>query len=317
MKLSLKGSPRRVAVVGLLAVVGIAVLGVAAATGALQGAPPQKNVFRAGSRRRPGSGKGIVIGYATSLEAVPIVHVISEGIKAQAKRAGVKLIFCDTGGDLTKALDCAKSMKTQGVAGHPAVPARHEGLAVDLQGRPAGRAGRSRSTSRSRRARRRSWASTTPTAASSPARRPARRSRRSGTASTTPGSRSSSRRSAQPNEQRMGGYRKGFQSVCPGAIKNLKKVGFDATLDKARTLMTDVLTTLPGQAPHHRRVDRRRGHRGRVRRGEVGRPAERRLRHLARRRRQGRQVRHQDEPELARLDGDLARRSTAGRRSRR
>ena len=124
--------------------------------------------------------------------------------------------------------------------------------------------------------------------------------RRSGTASTTPGSRSSSPRSARRTTQRMGGYRKGFQSVCPGAIKNLKKVGFDATLDKARTMMTDVLTTLPGQAAHHRRVDRRRGHRGRVRRREVGRPSEGRLGHLARRRRQGRQVRDQDQPELAR-----------------
>ena len=37
----------------------------------------------------------------------------------------------------------------------------------------------------------------------------------------------------------MGGYRKGFQSICPGPITNLKKVGFDATLDKARTLVTD------------------------------------------------------------------------------
>ena len=25
----------------------------------------------------------------------------------------------------------------------------------------------------------------------------------------------------KPNEQRMGGYREGFQSVCPGEIKNL------------------------------------------------------------------------------------------------
>ena len=75
---------------------------------------------RTSSRRQqavPGSGKGLVIGYATSLEAVPIVHVISNGIKAQAKRAGAKLVFCDTGGDLAKALDCAKSMKTQGVQG--------------------------------------------------------------------------------------------------------------------------------------------------------------------------------------------------------
>ena len=85
-------------------------------TGALQGAPPQKNVA-VQKQAVPGSGKGIVIGYATSLEAVPIVHVISNGIKAQAKRAGVKLIFCDTGGDTAKALDCAKSMKTQGAQG--------------------------------------------------------------------------------------------------------------------------------------------------------------------------------------------------------
>jgi ribose transport system substrate-binding protein len=51
----------------------------------------------------------------------------------------------------------------------------------------------------------------------------------------------------KPNEDRMGGYRKGFQSICPGPITNLKKVGFDATLDKARTLVTDMLTTLPGK----------------------------------------------------------------------
>ena len=106
------------------------------------------------------------------------------------------------------------------------------------------------------------------------------RSRRSGTASTTPGSRSRSPRSARPTTHRMGGYRKGFQSVCPGPIIGLKKVGFDATLDKARTLVTDVLTTLPGKQPHHRRVDRRRGHRGRVRRREVRRPPEGRLGHL-------------------------------------
>ena len=33
------------------------------------------------AQAEPGSGEGIVIGYATSLETVPVVHVISEGIK--------------------------------------------------------------------------------------------------------------------------------------------------------------------------------------------------------------------------------------------
>ena len=55
----------------------------------------------------------------------------------------------------------------------------------------------------------------------------------------------------EPNEQRMGGYREGFQSVCPGEIKNLKKVGFDATLTQAQTLMTDVLTTLRVERAHN------------------------------------------------------------------
>ena len=83
----------------------------------------------------PGSGKGIVIGYATSLEAVPIVHVISNGIKAQAKRAGVKLIFCDTGGDIAKALDCAKSMKAQGAKG--VLQFQHDAKASPKSGEPA------------------------------------------------------------------------------------------------------------------------------------------------------------------------------------
>ena len=77
-----------------------------------------------------------------------------------------------------------------------------------------------------------------------------------------------------PNEQRMGGYRKGFQSVCPGPIKNLKKVGFDATARQGADDHGRHADDAARQAPHHRRVDRRRGHRGCVRRREVGGPAE-------------------------------------------
>jgi len=106
----------RAGVLSLLIGLGVVILGAAAATGALLGAPKQKNVVPQ-QQAVPGSGKGLVIGYATSLESVPVVHVISEGIKAQVKRSGAKLIFCDTGGDLAKALDCAKSFKTQGVQG--------------------------------------------------------------------------------------------------------------------------------------------------------------------------------------------------------
>jgi ribose transport system substrate-binding protein len=235
----------RALVLGLLLALGVGALGAAVATGALLGAPKQQNVFPQ-AQAVPGSGKGIVIGYATSLESVPIVHVISEGIKLQAKRAGVKLIFCDTGGDIAKALDCAKSMKTQGAQGvlqfqHvtkaspsickagpagvpvfaidiPQPPCQSSFMGVDnayggfVAGEKAGETVKAKFGCQYD-----AWVSL------------------------------EQPEIGAPNDQRLGGYRKGFQSVCPGPIKNLRKVGFDATLDKARTLMADILTTLPGK----------------------------------------------------------------------
>jgi ribose transport system substrate-binding protein len=50
------------------------------------------------------------------------------------------------------------------------------------------------------------------------------------------------------NDQRMGGYRQGFTSVC-GAIHNLKKIDGADRIDPARTKFADALTALPGQ--HH------------------------------------------------------------------
>ncbi len=91
----------RLRMVGLGLLVSAAIAVGATAAIAASGPPAQKNVAPQ-VQAVPGSGKGIVIGYATSLEAVPIVHVISDGIRAQAKRAGAKLIFCDTGGDLVE-----------------------------------------------------------------------------------------------------------------------------------------------------------------------------------------------------------------------
>jgi len=230
---------------GLVAMLTFGALGSAAAIAALTSPPPQKNV--AVQRQAAiGSGKGIVIGYATSLEAVPIVHVISNGIRAQARRAGVKLIFCDTGGDTAKALDCAKSMKTQGAQGvlqfqHvakaspsickagpqgvpvfaidiPQPPCQSSFMGVDnayggfVAGEKAGETAKAKWKCKYD-----AWISL------------------------------EEPEIGAPNEQRMGGYRKGFQSVCPGPITNLKKLGFDATADKARTLVTDALTTLPGK----------------------------------------------------------------------
>jgi ribose transport system substrate-binding protein len=215
----------------------------AAATGADPNVPAQENVDDQ-QEAEPGSGEGVTIGYATSLETVPVVHVISEGIKEQAEKAGVELIFCDTGGDVTKALDCANTFKTRGVQGvlqfqHvtdaspsicaagpqdvptfaidiPQPPCQTSFMGVDnayggyVAGVLAGETMKEKFNCEYD-----AWVSL------------------------------EQPEIGEPNEQRMGGYREGFQSVCPGEIKNLQKVGFDATLTMAQTLMTDVLTTLP------------------------------------------------------------------------
>ncbi len=237
-------SARHVAVCVLL-VMSVGTLGAAAATGALQAPPKQKNVVPQ-QQAIPGSGKGMVIGYATSLETVPVVHVISLGIKAQIKRSGATLVFCDTAGDITKALDCAKLFKTRGVQGYlqfqhdtksspsickagpqnvavfaidiPQPPCQTSFMGVDnayggyVAGVKAGETVKAKFACKYD-----AWVSL------------------------------EQPEIGAPNDQRMGGYRKGFQSVCPGAIKNLKKVGFDATATQARTLMADILTTLPGK----------------------------------------------------------------------
>jgi ribose transport system substrate-binding protein len=205
--------------------------------------PTQENVDDQ-KEAEPGSGEGVIIGYATSLETVPVVHVISEGIKSQAEKAGVELIFCDTRGDVTKALDCANTFKTRGVQGvlqfqhvtdaSPSIckagPQNVPTFAIDIPQPPcqttfmgvdnayggfvagvlAGETMKEQFDCEYD-----AWVSL------------------------------EQPEIGEPNEQRMGGYREGFQTVCPGEIKNLQKVGFDATLTMARTLMTDVLTTLP------------------------------------------------------------------------
>lgn len=245
MRLSRRSISTRAILLGLLVALTFGALGSAVATGGLLAGPPKQQHVYPQAQAKPGSGKGLVIGYATSLEAVPIVHVISEGIKAQVRRSGAKLVFCDTGGDVAKALDCARTMKTQGVQGilqfqhdtksSPAIckagpnvpvfaidipqpPCQTSFMGVDnaYGGFVAGvKAGQTVKASWG--CKYDAWISL------------------------------EQPEIGAPNEQRMGGYRKGFQSVCPGPIKSLKKVGFDATLDKARTLVTDLLTTLPGK----------------------------------------------------------------------
>ena len=83
----------------------------------------------------PGSGEGLTIGYISNLESVPIVHVISEGIREQAEIAGVNLLFCDSNGDNATALDCMRTVQRPGRPGGAQLPARCRSGAEHVRGR--------------------------------------------------------------------------------------------------------------------------------------------------------------------------------------
>src|SRR6266542_864027 len=214
------------------------------ALAAVQAAPPAKAVKFVGAT--PGSGKGLKLGYISLGESVPFVRLVSNGIKEQAKKAGAQLVFCDSALDAAKALDCAKSFKTQGVQGYlnfdvfqnasagicsagPQVPV----IAIDIHQKPCEKA----------------FMGANNLYAGYIAGRAVGRYFKSHLAckyDTFVSLESSA--AGVVNDQRMGGYRQGFKSIC-GTIHNLKKIDGADRIDPARTKFADALTALPGQ--HH------------------------------------------------------------------
>ena len=84
---------RKILAFGTATALGIAVF--AATSSSARAHPPRRSASAAAAPASSfvpsapavtGSGKGIKIGYLSNDEAVPIVHVISHGIEAQAKR---------------------------------------------------------------------------------------------------------------------------------------------------------------------------------------------------------------------------------------
>lgn len=193
---------------------------------------------------RAGSGRGLKLGFIALGDSVPFSKLVTDGMKRNAAAAGAQLVVCDSQLDGQKALDCAKSFKTQGVQGYlnfqvdqklagAICAAGPDGpvIAVDIVQKPCQvafsgaaneYAGFIAGEAMGRFAKERwdcdydAYVSLESTA------------------------------SPDASAQRMGGYRKGFQSVCPGELKNEKVLDADRT-DTARTKMTDTLTTLPGQ----------------------------------------------------------------------
>ena len=115
-----------------LAIVAVGVFAAAAYATSLAAPPHHPVKFRGAT---PGSGKGLKIGYISLGEQVPFVVLVSNSIKKQAKIAGAQLVFCDSALDAAKALDCAKTFKTQGVQGYLNFQRLRERLGEHLQGR--------------------------------------------------------------------------------------------------------------------------------------------------------------------------------------
>ena len=222
-------------------------------------------------RPSPAAAKGITIGYLSNLEAVPIVHVDLRGHpragRARRREPGV----LRRQRRQRHRAELREDVQGSEVPGHLELPARHAGGPEHLRGRAGGRAGLRDRHPAAARARPRSWASTTPTAAQSPARCSASTSRTTSTASTTHGCRSSSRRSASPTRTAWAATAKGFAEVlrrgarpAPGRLRRL---------DRGRPHQDGRHPDRAAQRrAHHRDVDRRRGHRRRLRRRQRRRP---------------------------------------------
>lgn len=191
-----------------------------------------------------GSGDGLKLGFIALGDQVPFSKLVTDGMREAAQKTGAELVVCDSRLDGQVALDCARNFKTQNVDGYlnfqvdqalaeaickagPDVPV----IAVDITQKPcqisfvgaaneyagiiAGQAMGEFA--------KREWDCDYDAYVSL-----------------------ESTASVDASKARMGGYRKGFQAVCPGELKNERVLDADRT-DTARTKMTDTLTALPGQ----------------------------------------------------------------------
>ena len=192
----------------------------------------------------PGSGKGLKLGFIALGDSVPFSKLVTDGMKKNAKAAGADLVVCDSQLDGQKALDCAKSFKTQGVKAYlnfqvdqklapaickagPDVPV----IAVDIAQEPCQVA---------------FMGAANEYAGFIAGEAMGKFAKQKWNCDYDAYVSLESTASPDASKQRMGGYRKGFQSVCPGDLKNEKVLDADRT-DTARTKVTDTLTALPGQ----------------------------------------------------------------------
>jgi ribose transport system substrate-binding protein len=193
---------------------------------------------------KPGSGEGLKLGFIALGDQVPFSKLVTDGMKKVADQAGAELVVCDSRLDGQVALDCARNFKTQGVKGYlnfqvdqklspaickagPDVPV----IAVDITQEPCQVA---------------FVGAANEYAGIIAGQAMGEFAKREWNCDYDAYVSLESSASVDASKARMGGYRKGFQSVCPGELKNERVLDADRT-DTARTKMTDTLTALPGQ----------------------------------------------------------------------
>jgi ribose transport system substrate-binding protein len=67
---------------------------------------------------KPGSGRGLTLGYISLGEQIPFAHLVTLSIQAQARRAGATMKVCDSREQTSVTLDCVKTFKTEHVQGY-------------------------------------------------------------------------------------------------------------------------------------------------------------------------------------------------------
>lgn len=193
---------------------------------------------------KPGSGSGKKIGLIELGSSVPFSNLVTKSVETAASEAGAELVACDSELEGQPALDCAKSFATQGVEGYlnfqsdaelseaickagPQVPV----IAIDIAQEPCEIA---------------FMGADNEYAGFLAGKAVGEFAKNEWNCEYDAYVSLEEPEAGTVNEERMGGYRKGFQSICPGDLKNEKTLNASRT-DVARTQFTDTLTALPGQ----------------------------------------------------------------------
>ena len=247
--------PRPARLVALVAIVALTVAACATGDTAAPSPTPTLGPTTAPSANpysgaTAGSGANVKLGYLSYGDIVPYVKAISDGIRAQAATAGVDLVTCDANVDPSKVDDCMKQLTGAGIKGLiqfqgslklPAdvcaeVPTGLPVLAVELAEDPCAatlvraddlRAGQIAGAAVGAWVKAH-WSCTYDAYVSLES-------------STVP----------DLSQQRMEGYRQGFQSVCPGPITNEPADPAHKSADRedtARDVVAALLASLPGKS---------------------------------------------------------------------